>query len=87
MSWAEDEGYDGYDLSDIREQRMSASNWVHLDVDEIKRETDKAFLLVIDGDEHWIPKSQISEPDDYEVGDKNLTVSVTEWIAEQKELN
>ena len=24
---------------------------------EIKDETDKAWLLVIDGEEHWIPKS------------------------------
>lgn len=66
---------------------VSASNLVYLDVDEIKRETNKAFLLVIDGEEHWIPKSQIADPDEYEVGDKNLTVSVSEWIAEQKELS
>lgn len=64
---------------------MAQSNWVHLDVKSVKRETDAAFLLVLeDGSEHWIPKSQMADPNDYEEGDENCTISVTEWIAEQK---
>jgi hypothetical protein len=63
---------------------VSQSGWVHLDVDEVKRETDKAFLVVIDGDEHWLPKSQISDPGDYSEGDENVSMSVTEFIAREK---
>lgn len=49
-------------------------------------ETDKALLCVIDNQEFWIPKGQIT--DDSEVwrkGDEGLLV-VTHWIAEQKGL-
>lgn len=67
---------------------MSASNWVHLDVRIIRQETEKAFQVVLeDGSFHWLPKSQISEPDDYEAGDENCTISITEWLAEQKGLS
>jgi hypothetical protein len=50
------------------------------------RETDKAILVRIDGAEHWIPQSQVS--DDSEVwheGDEGKLV-VSEWIAKQKGL-
>lgn len=62
-------------------------DWVHLDVAEIRSETEKAFLLVLeDGELLWMPKSQISDVDDYSVGDTDAVVSVTEWIANQKGL-
>lgn len=61
--------------------------WVHLDVSLVKRETEKAFLLRLeDGSEVWVPRSQVSEPDDYEEGDEDCTVSVTEWFAEKEGL-
>ncbi len=60
--------------------------WIHLDVELIKRETPKAFLMVIDGEEHWIPKSQVADVDDYEEGDRDCGVSVTEFIANEKGL-
>lgn len=63
---------------------MGFSNWVHLDVDRIVAETDAAFLLLVDDEEIWFPKSQIDSPESYEVGDEDCTVSVTEWIARQK---
>ena len=63
---------------------MSASRWVHLDVDEIKKETNAAFLIRIEGEEYWLPKSQIADADDYEEGDCDVTLSVTEWIATEK---
>lgn len=69
---------------------MSASNWVHLEVAKIVRETDSAFFLELGGErageEQWLPKSQIHASEDYEVGDEDLTISVTEWIAEKKGL-
>ena len=64
---------------------MSESRWVHLDVDEVLRETEKAFLIRLEsGEEHWIPKSQISDVDDYNVGDRNATVSVSSWFCEKE---
>lgn len=64
---------------------MGASKWIHLEDVTVVRETDRAFLLRLDDDsEHWIPKNQVSEPDTYEEGDEGVTVSISEWIAEQK---
>lgn len=61
--------------------------WVHLGFELISQETDAAFLVVLeDGEEVWLPKSQISDPEDYAKGDKDGVISVTEWIAEQKGL-
>jgi hypothetical protein len=62
-------------------------SWVHLDVAEVSRETEKAFLLVLGGGEEvWVPKGQVADSDRYKAGDKACTVSVTEWIAKQKGL-
>ena len=64
--------------------RPSASNYVHLEDVEIVRETDAAFLILVDDEDHWIPKSQIADPERYSEGDRHCTISITEWIAEQK---
>lgn len=49
-----------------------------------KKETDKALLVEIDGDEHWIPKSQIDDDSEvYQEGDEGELV-VSMWLAEQK---
>lgn len=67
---------------------MTYSGYTHIEVKRIKRVTDRALLLVIEVDsedeEVWVPKSQIADADGYQVGDSNLTVSVTEWIYRQK---
>jgi hypothetical protein len=65
---------------------MSASGFVHLNVQKITGETEKAFFFRIDGKEVCIPKSQVADPDEYEVGDEDCEVSVTEWIAKEKGL-
>jgi hypothetical protein len=53
-----------------------------------KKETDNALLCLIDGAEHWIPKSQLS--DDSEVFDdannSEGQLVVSEWIANAKGL-
>ena len=52
----------------------------------VKAETDRAILCDIDGDEHWIPKSQISDDSEvYQDGDEGDLV-ITEWLANQKGL-
>lgn len=66
---------------------MSSSNYVHLDVEEIVKETDKALLLRLDGGEEvWVPLSQVADADDYSAGDMDCTVSVTEWFARKEGL-
>lgn len=51
---------------------------------ELVQETEDAILLVIDGDEYWLPKSQIDY--DGERGDV-VTVSVPDWLASEKGLS
>lgn len=60
---------------------MGQSSYVHLENCCIKHETDKAFLIVYDDAEYWVPRSQLADPDDLEVGANGVTVSVTEWWA------
>lgn len=51
-----------------------------------KNATEKAVLCEIDGEDHWIPRSQIDDDSEvYEKGHEGKLV-VTRWIAEQKGL-
>lgn len=65
---------------------MAAGNYHHLDVQEVLRETEKAFLLLIDGEEHWVPRSCVANADNYSQGDENCTMSVADYICRQKGL-
>lgn len=59
---------------------------VKFDDIEVINETDKAILVNIDGEEHWIPKSQIhADSEVFEMGTSG-TLIVSEWIATQKKL-
>lgn len=60
---------------------MGASSYVHITVEEILRETENALLILLDGDELWVPRSQVAGGDDYTQGDRDVTLSVTEWWA------
>lgn len=62
------------------------ADYVHINVKRIKKKTDKAFLLLLEnGEEHWIPFSQIADDaDDYNEGDRDCSMSITDWIAQQK---
>lgn len=48
--------------------------------DRIVKETDKAFLLSIDGDKVWIPKSQC------EIDKDRKLITIPLWLAEEKEM-
>lgn len=63
---------------------MGNTNWVHLEECDVLAVTDLAILLRYDDEEYWLPKSQVSDPDVFEKGDEGVTVSISEWIAEQK---
>lgn len=62
------------------------SNHVYVQVDRIAKETEKAFLCVIEGEEVWLPKSQIPDADDYMEGDEDIEIAITEWLAGEKGL-
>ena len=50
------------------------------------KETDLALLCEIDGEEYWIPKSQIDDESEVYAEDHEGTLVVTEWIAKEKGL-
>lgn len=51
-----------------------------------KRETEKALLVEIEGEEHWVPKSQIHEDSEvFERGGEGLLV-VSKWWAKRQGL-
>ena len=60
----------------------------YIDFEDVvcNRETDKAIRVKIDGEEYWIPKSQISEDSEVFKDESEGTLIITEWIAEKKEL-
>jgi hypothetical protein len=65
---------------------MSASGWVHFEVEIVVHETPAAFLLRFEeweGDT-WVPKSVIDSSEVYENGDENCTISIQEWWAEKE---
>lgn len=57
-------------------------------VDEVIRESQSgaALLLRIGDDKVWIPRSQIREPEDADVGRCEFDIEVSEWIAKEKGL-
>lgn len=48
---------------------------------DIKRETAKAILVEVNGEDVWIPLSQVTDRDD-DAG----TITMTAWIAKEKGL-
>lgn len=63
---------------------MTASNYVHITVDKIHLATNKAIQVEIDGELIWLPKTQIADIDDCQVGDEGVEISITKWIAREK---
>ncbi len=55
--------------------------------DECLKETDSAVLVLIDGDEKWIPSSLIDQDDSVPTaGDGGGAFSVQNWFAENEGL-
>lgn len=65
----------------MRRYGMGQSNWVHLESCNVLRTTDAAILVEYEGEEIWLPISQVSEGEKYEEGDEDITISITEWLA------
>lgn len=63
-----------------------SDRWVEFDDVTVKVDTPKALLCIIEGDEVWIPLSQISEDSEvYRYGSSGKLI-VSRWIADQKGL-
>lgn len=69
---------------------MAKDETIEFENVEVRHATERALLCVIDGEEYWMPKSQIasgSELDESsEAGDKG-SLLVSEWIAREKGLS
>jgi hypothetical protein len=64
---------------------MSEEKWVNIDFKIIRLETADSFNIRLeDGSKHWIPKSQVFNPDDYCERDRNGAMSITASFAKQK---
>lgn len=50
-----------------------------IEFEEIVMQTDKAILFRVEGEEHWIPKSQIDHVDE-----DSMEVTIPEWIAKDR---
>jgi hypothetical protein len=51
---------------------------LEFDLEELVKETDKAWLVKIEGEEMWLPKSQVEIEDEI--------VFIPEWLAKEKDL-
>lgn len=49
-----------------------------------KAESERAILVEIEGDEYWIPKSQVDDDSEVYAKDHSGELVISEWIAEQK---
>ncbi len=61
-------------------QSSDGDDFVKVSFEEVKHVTDKAYLFIIDAEDIWLPKSQVSIDEDDGV------VYVPRWLAEEKEL-
>lgn len=56
-------------------------------VDRLIRQTDNAALCSIDGEEVWLPWSQIDEGSEIASNGDSGEVYIPRWLAEKKNLN
>ena len=67
---------------------MSHNEVVEFEVTRLIKETEQAWLLEIDDNDVWIPKSLMKEgSDDLDIDiERTYTIVIPQWLAEQKEL-
>ncbi len=67
------------------ERKVNMSGFeIEIDVDNVVAIGDAAALLEIDGDEHWIPFSQIEDNGEELVRGYSGSLFLSQWICEQK---
>ena len=62
------------------------SRYVEVDVEECLRTSDKAALLVIESEEHWVPFSQIEDNGESLKEGYCGQLYLTRWICDQKDI-
>jgi len=63
----------------------AGERYEYVEVEDVIRSTDKALLVKIDGDEYWLPKSQVLNADEVDpgvFGTQELEISRW-WLKEQ----
>ena len=65
---------------------MGKSSWVWLENCDVLRVTTQAIIIEYDGEQIWLPQSQVDEPERLDAGDCGVTIGITEWIANQKDI-
>lgn len=65
----------------------NSSDQVEIYVDRLVRQTDKAALCLIDGEEVWLPWSQIDDGSEIERNGDSGVAYIPRWLADQKHLN
>jgi hypothetical protein len=79
--FAEKYGFDGGNPT------MADGYYVYVDVDQVLMDRERSFLVrLADGEEKFIPKSVIRDPDQFELGDVNCTFDVARWFCEKEEI-
>lgn len=65
---------------------MSSNELIEIYVDKLIRQSDLAALCLIDGEEAWLPWSQIDEGSEIAKDGDSGTIWIPEWLADAKGL-
>lgn len=63
---------------------MGQTRYVHMEGCFIQKATEKALLVHYNGVVYWLPRSMVSNGDNFDTGDRDVTISIPERIAEEK---
>ena len=65
---------------------MTKMQFTTVPVESVEVKREKAALLVVDGEEAWVPLSNMSDNDAnrIEEGDQDIEIKVAKWFADQK---
>lgn len=63
---------------------MGQTQYVHLEGCFVQRTTEKALLVQYNGESYWLPRAAVSNGGNFDAGDRNVTISIPERLAEEK---
>jgi hypothetical protein len=72
------------DFSSVARPRGGGPEYVELEGCYVHRTTARAVLVTYEGEEHWIPKSVIREPDGLARWQEDVDIEVQEWFARKE---
>lgn len=65
---------------------MGQTQYVHLEGCFIRKTTEKALLIEYRGTEYWLPRAAVSNGDNFDTGDRDVTISIPERLAQEKDI-